>query len=101
MNFYLIIPVSSIEIDRAFTEYKTTGASIYHIYQTPSKTGYNVYRSSYFLNRYPWPRKKLTRKTLDKYFRCPMLFYKTIRANDIDELARELNRHGKVYKVVI
>jgi hypothetical protein len=92
--------VSSIEISRAFTEYKTTGASIYHIYQTPSKTGYNVYRPSYFSNRYPWPRKKLTRKTLDMYFHSPM-FCKSIKADDIDELARELNRHSKVYKVVI
>lgn len=99
MNFYLIIPVSSVEIDQGFTEYKTTEASIYHIYQTPSKTGYNVYRPSYFLNRYPWPRKKLTRKTLDKCF--PPVFCKTIRANDVDELARELNMHNKVYKVVI
>jgi hypothetical protein len=100
MNFYLIIPVSSVEIGGRFTEFITTGASIYHIYQTHSKTGYNVYRPSYFSNRYPWPRKKLTRKTLDMFFHLPM-FCKIIKAEDIDELARELNIHSDIYKVVI
>jgi hypothetical protein len=100
MNFYLIIPISSIEIGGRFTKYKTTGASIYHIYQTPSKTGYNVFRPNYFPNRYPWPRKKLTRKTLDKCF-YPSMFCKSIEADDIDELVMEINMHSKVYKVVI
>lgn len=100
MNFYLIIPVSSVEIGGRFTEYKTTGASIYHVYQTPSKTGYNVYSSNYVLNRYSWPRKKLTRKTLDKCFYLHM-FCKSVKADSIDELARELNMHSNVYKVVI
>jgi len=100
MNFYIIIPVSSIEIGGRFTKYKTTGASIYRIYQTPSKTGYNVFGPSYFPNRYPWPRKKLTRKALDKYFYLPM-FCKSVKANDINELAMELNMHSDIYKVVI
>ena len=100
MNFYLIIPISRVEIGGRFTEYRTTGASIYHIYQAPSKTGYNVYRPSYFSNRYPWPRKKLTRKILDKCFYPPM-FCKSIKADDISELAREFNMHSRVYKVVI
>ena len=100
MNFYLIIPVSSVEIGGRFTEYKTTGASIYHIYQTPSKTGYNIYCPSYISNRYPWPRKKLTRKTLDKCFYLPM-FYKSIKADDIDELVMEINMHSDIYKIVI
>lgn len=100
MNFYLIIPVSSIEIGGWFTKYKTTGASIYHIYQTSSKTWYNVYRPSYSPNRYPWPRKKLTRKTLDKCFSLSM-FYKSVEADNIDELVMELNMHSEIYKVVI
>lgn len=101
MNFYLIIPVSSVEIGGRFTKYKTTGASIYHIYQqTPNKIEYNVFRPSFLSNRYPWPRKKLTRKTLDKCF-YPSMFCKNIRADDIDELVKELNMHSNIYKVVI
>lgn len=101
MNFYLIIPVSSVEIGGRFTEYKTTGASIYHIYQrTSNKTGYNVFRPCYFPNRYPWPRKKLTRKTLDKCF-YPSMFYKSIEADDIDGLVMEINMHSDIYKIVI
>ena len=100
MNFYLIIPISSVEIGGQFTKYKTTGASMYHIYQTPSKTGYNIYCPSYFPNRYPWPRKKLTRKVLDKCFYLTK-FYKSIKADDIDELVMELNMHSDIYKVVI
>ena len=101
MNFYLIIPVSSVEIGGRFTEFKTTGASIYHVYQkTPNKTDYNIFRPNLFPNRYPWPRKKLTRKMLDKCFHLPM-FYKNIKAEGIDELAKELNMHSNIYKVVI
>lgn len=101
MNFYLIIPVSSVEIGGRFTKYKTTGASIYHIYQqTPNKIEYNVFRPRFLPNRYPWPRKKLTRKTLDKCFHSSM-FCKNIRADDIDELVKELNMHSNIYKVVI
>lgn len=96
MNFYLII---SLEIGGRFTK---TGASIYHVYQqTSNKTGYNVFRPSYFPNRCSWPRKKLTRKTLDKYFHSSM-FYTSINADDIDGLVMEINRHsGDIYKVVI
>ena len=101
MNFYLIIPVSSVEIGGLFTKYKTTGASIYHIYQqTPNKTEYNVFCPSSLPNRYPWPRKKLTRKTLAECFHLS-LFYKNIKADNIDELVMEINMHSKVYKVVI
>lgn len=101
MNFYLIIPVSSIEIRGRFTEYKTTGASIYHVYQkTPNKIEYNIFRPNLFPNRCPWPRKKLTRKTLEKCFYLSM-FYKNIKADGIDELAKELNMHSNIYKVVI
>ena len=99
MNFYLIIPVSSVEIGGLFTKYKTTGASIYRIYQIPSKTGYNVYGPSYSPNRYPWPRKKLTRRTLEKCFYLPM-YCRSINANNIDELVMELNMHSDIYKVV-
>lgn len=99
MNFYLIIPVSSVEIGGRFTKYKTTGASIYHIYMQ-NKTEYNVFCPSSLPNRYPWPRKKLTRKTLAECFHLS-LFYKNIRADDIDELVKELNMHSNIYKVVI
>ncbi len=101
MNFYLIIPVSSIELGGRFTKYKTTGAAIYHIYQhTSNKTRYNVFNPSYSPNRHPWPRKKLTRRTLDKCFYLPM-YCRSINANNIDELAMELNIHSDIYKVVI
>ena len=98
MNFYLIIPVRSVEIGGRFTKYKTTGASIYHIYMQ-NKTEYNVFCPSSLLNRYPWPRKKLTRKTLAECFHLS-LFYKNIKADNINELVMEINMHSKIYKIV-
>ena len=99
MNFYLIIPESNVEIEiGGRSEYKTT-ASIYRIYQqTSNKTRYNVFYLTQY--QYPWPRKKLTRKALEEVFHCPM-FYKSVEADDINELVMKLNIYSDIYKVVI